>query len=342
MADAMEIILNMSQDTKGADFFKKVTRGGPACSTTCRAGVLRFPGRKDCISRGQCVFCFGLSRNHPFLTSIPTMREYLDLVERVLANGKLKHNRTGTDTLSCFAEHYSVDLGKGYPLLTTKKMNFRAMLHEVLWYLSGEDHIRNLRQHTKIWDAWADENGNLDTAYGRYWRRFPSARLNPGTGRYEVVEIDQIGEIIRLLKTDPNSRRMVVTAWEPGNALNSKLPPCHYTFAFNVLAGKLNCHLTQRSGDIAIGIPFNLAAYALLTQVLAQEAGLEPGTFSHTIVDAHIYVNHIDGLKEQLKRTPRPLPRLEIARKPIDELQFEDFTLVGYECDEPIKFAVAV
>lgn len=270
------------------------------------------------------------------------MREYLDLVERVLTNGTYKKNRTGIDTLSCFAEHYRVDLSKGFPLLTTKKVNFKAMLHEVLWYLSGEDHIRNLRQHTKIWDAWADENGNLQTAYGRYWRRFPSAQINPATGKYEVVEIDQIGKIIELLKTDPNSRRMVVTAWEPGNALKSKLPPCHYTFAFNVQGNKLNCHLTQRSGDIAIGIPFNLAAYSLLTQILAQECKLDLGFFSHTIVDAHIYVNHIEGLKEQLKRTPKPLPRLEIARKPIDELRFEDFTLIGYEYYEPIKFEVAV
>jgi thymidylate synthase len=270
------------------------------------------------------------------------MREYLDLVEHVLMHGAYKPNRTGVDSISCFAQHYQVDLSKGYPLLTTKKVNFKSMLHEVLWYLSGEDHIRNLRQHTKIWDAWADKNGNLETAYGRYWRRFPSAYINPETGKYEVVEIDQIGKIIEILKTDPNSRRMVVTAWEPGNALQSKLPPCHYTFAFNVIDDKLNCHLTQRSGDIALGIPFNLAAYALLTQILAQECGFEVGLFSHTIVDAHIYVNHIDGLKEQLKRTPKPLPRLEIAKKPIDELQFEDFTLIGYECYEPIKFEVAV
>jgi thymidylate synthase len=270
------------------------------------------------------------------------MREYLDLVERVLTNGIHKENRTGIDTLSCFAEHYTVDLSKGYPLLTTKKINFKAMVHEVLWYLSGEDHIRNLRQHTRIWDAWADENGNLDTAYGRYWRRFPSAQMNPQTGQYEVVEIDQIGNIIELLKTDPNSRRMVVTAWEPGNALHSKLPPCHYTFAFNVQGSRLNCHLTQRSGDIAIGIPFNLAAYALLTQVLAQESGFEPGFFSHTIVDAHIYINHIVGLKEQLRRTPKPLPRLEIAHRPLDQLRFEDFSLIGYECHEPIRFEVAV
>ncbi len=270
------------------------------------------------------------------------MREYLDLVERVLTNGIRKKNRTGIDTLSCFAEHYTVDLSKGFPLLTTKKVNFQAMLHEVLWYLSGEDHIRNLRQHTKIWNAWADAEGNLDTAYGRYWRRFPSARFNPATCTYDVEEVDQIGKVIELLRTDPNSRRMVVTAWEPGNAFDSKLPPCHYTFAFNVLAGKLNCHLTQRSGDVAIGIPFNLAAYSLLTQILAQEAGLIPGLFSHTIVDAHIYVNHLDGLRLQLTRTPKPLPRVEIAAKPIDKLLFEDFTLVGYECDEPIKFEVAV
>ena len=270
------------------------------------------------------------------------MREYLDLVERVLTMGAYKKNRTGVDTISCFAEHYKVDLNNGYPLLTTKKVNFNAMLYEVLWYLSGEDHIRNLRKHTKIWDAWANENGELDTAYGRYWRRFPSAQVNPSTGQYEVVEIDQIGRIIEILKTDPNSRRMVVTAWEPGNALNSKLPPCHYTFAFNVQDNKLNCHLTQRSGDIAIGIPFNLACYCLLTQILAQETGLNLGFFSHTIVDAHIYVNHVDGLREQLKRAPKPLPRVEIARKPIDTLQFDDFTLIGYDCYEPIKFEVAV
>ncbi len=270
------------------------------------------------------------------------MREYLDLAERVLTRGKLKKNRTGIDTISSFSEHYSVDLREGFPLLTTKKVNFRAMLHEVLWYLSGEDHIRNLRQHTRIWDPWADIDGNLDTAYGRYWRRFPSARWNRDTGSYEVEEIDQIGHVLELLKTDPNSRRMVVTAWEPGNALNSKLPPCHYTFAFNVLEGRLNCHLTQRSGDVAIGIPFNLSAYALLTQILAREAGLELGFFSHTIVDAHIYVNHVNGLKEQLTRTPRQLPRLEIAGKPFDRLTFEDFTLLDYDPWPPIKFEVAV
>jgi len=156
------------------------------------------------------------------------------------------------------------------------------------------------------------------------------------------VEVDQIGRVLEILKTDPDSRRMVVTAWEPGNALSSKLPPCHYTFVFNAVEGRLSCHLTQRSGDIAIGIPFNLAAYSLLTQILAQEAGMEVGEFSHTIVDAHVYVNHIDGLREQMKRQPRSLPRLQIVRKPIDQLQFEDFAVTGYDPHPPIKFEVAV
>jgi thymidylate synthase len=278
----------------------------------------------------------------PTLTQKTPMREYLDLVDRVLSHGKRKSNRTGVDTISSFAEHYQVDLSAGFPLLTTKKVNFSAMLYEVLWYLSGEDHIRSLRKHTKIWDAWADADGNLDTAYGRYWRRFPSAHWKPDTKSYEVVEVDQIGRVLEILKTDPNSRRMVVTAWEPGNALGSKLPPCHFTFVFNVTEGKLSCHLTQRSGDIALGIPFNLAAYSLLTQILAQEAGLALGCFSHTIVDAHIYVNHVDGLREQLKRTPRSLPRLQIQPKPLDQLQFEDFTVTDYDPYPGIKFEVAV
>jgi thymidylate synthase len=270
------------------------------------------------------------------------MREYLDLVSRVLTNGSRKQNRTGVDTISAFAEHYTVDLAAGFPLLTTKKVNFSSLLYELLWYLSGEDHIRNLRQHTKIWDAWADEEGNLDTAYGRYWRRFPSARWDPATASYIVTEIDQIARVRELLKTDPNSRRLVITAWEPGNAFDSKLPPCHFTFVFNVQGKRLHCHLTQRSGDIALGIPFNLAAYSLLTMILAQDANLEPGLFSHTIVDAHIYVNHVDGLREQLTRTPRPLPTIRIARKPVDELQFEDFELQGYDPLPSIKFPVAV
>jgi len=279
------------------------------------------------------------------------MQVYLDLVRRVLDEGELKPSRTGVDTLSLFSAHYQVDLAAGFPLLTTKKMNFKAVLRELLWYLSGENHIRNLRKHTRIWDDWADEDGNLDTAYGYYWRHFPSAEKD-ADGQWRVREVDQIRHVIETIKTDPSSRRLVVSAWEPGNAIGSKLPPCHYTFAFQVSGGRLNCHLCQRSGDVALGIPFNVAAYAALTQMIAAECDLAAGTLAHTIVDAHIYMasagsemgdyDHIEGLKRQLTRKPLPLPRLKIAKKPFDELTFEDFELVGYECHDSIRFKVAV
>lgn len=279
------------------------------------------------------------------------MKQYLDLVKTVIENGVRKKTRTGVDTLSYFGAFYKVDLNEGFPLLTTKKMYWKSLLHEVLWYLSGEDHIRNLRQHTKIWDAWADENGVLETAYGNYWRHFPSATKDKN-GNWVVKEVDQIQFVIDEIKRNPNSRRLVISAWEPGNATSSKLPPCHYTFVFNVSDGKLNCHLTQRSGDIALGIPFNLAAYSLLTQVIAQQVGLSLGQFAHTIVDAHIYIgdkgtemekyDHLEGLKEQLKREPLPLPRLKIADKLIDELKFEDFELLNYQFHDKINFEVAV
>ncbi len=295
------------------------------------------------------------------------MKQYLDLVKLVMDEGVRKSSRTGVDTISYFGAFYRVDLSKGFPLLTTKKMEWKSLLYEVLWYLSGEEHIRNLKQHTKIWDAWADENGRLQTAYGRFWRRFPvpdkSAALdgeifadesNPFVKRESngALVFDQIGWVINEIKKNPDSRRLVITAWHPANATVSKLPPCHYTFAFNVNDGKLNCHLTQRSGDIALGIPFNLAAYSILTQIIAQETNLKLGYFAHTIIDAHIYVaekgsptekyDHLEGLKLQLTREPFPLPKLNIARKPIDQLQFEDFELVGYQHHPKIKFEVAV
>lgn len=280
------------------------------------------------------------------------MKEYLDLIRLVLDEGRRKPSRTGVDTISYFGAHYRVDLAKGFPLLTTKEIQWKSMLHELLWYLSGEDHIRNLRKHTKIWDAWADADGNLETAYGHYWRHFPSAERNRRTGAWNIRETDQIQYVLDTLKTEPTSRRLVVSAWEPGNATASRLPPCHYTFAFNVQDGRLNCHLTQRSGDLALGIPFNLACYATLTQMIAQEAGLELGWFSHTIVDVHIYTakedgsmaeyDHLPGLVEQLKRTPRKLPTLAIARKPFRDLAFEDFTISGYDPHPKIPFKVAV
>jgi len=279
------------------------------------------------------------------------MKEYLELIKNVIDNGTHKPSRTGIDTISYFGAFYKVDLQNGFPLLTTKKMHWNSLLREVLWYLSGENHIRNLRQHTKIWDAWADEDGNLETAYGYYWRHFPSAQKNKN-GEWEVREFDQIKYVIDEIKRNPNSRRLVVSAWEPGNATTSKLPPCHYSFVFNVNSGKLNCHLTQRSGDLALGIPFNLAAYSLLTQVIAQQVELGLGEFAHTIVDAHIYIgekgtenekyDHLEGLKEQLTREPLPLPKLTIANKPIDELKFEDFELSNYQYHDKIKFEVAV
>lgn len=279
------------------------------------------------------------------------MKEYIELVTLVMNEGVRKPSRTGIDTISYFSAHYRVDLSKGFPLLTTKKMMWNSILREVLWYLSGENHIRNLRQYTKIWDPWADEDGNLDSAYGYFWRHFPSAKKND-KGEWIVSEVDQLEYVIETLKKNQNSRRLVVTAWEPGNAISSKLPPCHYTFVFNVIGGKLNCHLTQRSGDIAVGIPFNLAAYAIITQIIAQEVGLELGIFSHTIVDAHIYVadkgspmekyDHLEKLKMQIQREPLPLPKLVIKKKHWRDLKFEDFELIGYQSHDRIHFEVAV
>jgi thymidylate synthase len=295
------------------------------------------------------------------------MKEYLDLVKTVIGQGTHKKSRTGIDTISYFGAFYKVDLQKGFPLLTTKKVEWKSLLNEVLWYLSGENHIKNLRQHTKIWDAWADKDGRLETAYGRFWRRYPVPEnkavldgevyvneKNPFVRKEEngSLTFDQIGWVINEIKTNPNSRRLVISAWHPANAVVSKLPPCHYTFTFNFNDGKLNCHLTQRSGDIALGIPFNLAAYSMLTQIIAQETNLQLGFFAHTIVDAHIYhaakdspmekYDHLEGLKLQLLREPLPLSRLKIAQKPIDELMFDDFELLDYKYHDKIKFEVAV
>lgn len=282
------------------------------------------------------------------------MKVYHDLVRNVLENGIRKENRTGTDTISNFAEFYKVDLSEGFPLLTTKKVFFRSVILELLWYLRGEDHIRWLRDENNchIWDAWADEAGYVGPIYPVLWRRFPYlekeiVKFEGNSGAFETEtwarkEFDQVQRAIDMLKTNPHSRRIVVSAWHPGLLDEMALPPCHIMYIFNVSNGKLNCHLTQRSGDIALGIPFNLACYSALTMAIAQEVGLEPGTFAHTIVDAHIYVNHVDGLREQLTRTPKKLPTLTIARKPVDELTLEDFKLEGYDPDPLIRFEVAV
>ncbi|MWV64693.1 thymidylate synthase [Halorubrum sp. JWXQ-INN 858] len=260
------------------------------------------------------------------------MQQYLDLVDDTLSTGTYKPNRTGVDTVASFSGQYTVDLSEGFPLLTTKRMDgyrWNSLIHEVLWYLSGEEHVRNLREETKIWDAWADEAGRLDTAYGRFWRRYPvpdDAAGLPGetwpedAHRWVTVEedadgherrtFDQIGYVLDTLAENPRSRRMVVSAWHPANAATSTLPPCHYTFVVNVQDGRLNLHLTQRSGDIALGVPFNIAAYALLANALAQQSGFEVGEFGHTVVDAHVYcgrgdrgawyAQHLSELQERL------------------------------------------
>ena len=231
------------------------------------------------------------------------MRQYLDLVDGVLREGSHEPSRTGVDTLAGFSRSYTVDLREGFPLLTTKDLSgfrWNSLVHEFLWYLSGEEHVRSLREETAIWDAWADEEGHLDTAYGRFWRRFPvpeeGSRLDgeawpEEAGRWlnDDGTFDQIAYVMDTLRENPRSRRMVVSAWHPANAAVSTLPPCHYTFVFSVQDGRLNTHLTQRSGDIALGIPFNIAAYSLLTHAVANRTGFEVGEFGHTVVDAHVY-----------------------------------------------------
>jgi thymidylate synthase len=229
------------------------------------------------------------------------MRQYLDLVTDVLGSGTYKPNRTGVDTIAAFSRHYAVDLDAGFPLLTTKDLSgarWNSLLHELVWYLSGDEHIRDLREETGIWDAWADEAGRLDTAYGRFWRRFPVPDEGlPGESwpdedhrwRNDEGTFDQIAYALDQLRETPESRRIVISAWHPANAAVSTLPPCHYTFVLNVQGDELNVHLTQRSGDVALGIPFNVAAYSLLATAIAGRTGFEPGTFAHTIVDAHVY-----------------------------------------------------
>lgn len=257
------------------------------------------------------------------------MEQYLDLVKSALTDGTYKPNRTGVDTIATFNQNYSVDMQDGFPLLTTKDMSgfrWNSLIHELIWYLSGEEHIRNLREETGIWDAWADEEGHLDTAYGRFWRRYPIPdepdQLDGETWpddahRWTNDEgtFDQIQYVLDTLEENPYSRRMVVNAWHPANAATSTLPPCHYTYAFNVQDDELNVHLTQRSGDIALGIPFNIASYSILAQAVAQQTDFELGEFGHTIVDAHIYAgkgergawydDNLDTLQEKMERVER-------------------------------------
>ena len=281
------------------------------------------------------------------------MQEYLDIVKTVLEKGQIKKNRTCIDTLSYFGAYYKIDLAKGFPLLTTKKVKFDSILHELLWFLSGETHIRNLKDKTKIWNAWTSEEKNweLGQTYGYQWTKWDQFIKDHANGEVRINHINQIQKVINDLKTNPYSRRMVVSAWNPADFYRQEGDPkktvqpsaCHTMFMFFVSPDrKLSCHLTQRSGDLMLGVPFNLASYAILTQMLAQECGYELGEFSHYINDCHIYVNHIEGAKMQLQRELRELPQLRIAKKPFWELKFEDFELLEYNPDLPIKFEIAV
>jgi thymidylate synthase len=259
------------------------------------------------------------------------MKPYLDLVRHILEHGERRQDRTGTGTLSVFGAQTRYDLREGFPLLTTKKVLFPAIVRELLWFLRGSTNINDdLTQHTPIWDAWADERGELGPIYGYQWRNWG------GTG------IDQIQAAIDLIRRDPSSRRIVVSAWNVSDLERMALPPCHVMFQFYVSNGHLDCQLYQRSADIALGVPFNIASYALLTMMIAQECALVPRHFIHTLGDAHIYLNHVEGLKLQLERTPHPLPRLRIAQKPLFELGFEDIELVDYRHHPFIRFEVSV
>ncbi len=264
------------------------------------------------------------------------MRQYLDLMRHVLEHGNPKTDRTGTGTVSVFGYQMRYDLSQGFPLVTTKKCHLRSIIHELLWFLKGDTNIQYLKDNgVSIWDEWADENGNLGPVYGYQWRSWPTA-----DGRH----IDQIKLVLEQIKNTPDSRRLIVSAWNVGEVEKMKLPPCHAFFQFYVADGKLSCQLYQRSADIFLGVPFNIASYALLTMMVAQVSGLKLGDFVHTLGDAHLYSNHMDQTREQLSRTPRPLPTLILnpTIKNIFDFKFEDFTLEGYDPHPAIKAPVAV
>ena len=264
------------------------------------------------------------------------MKEYLTLLEHVKLNGKKKEDRTGTGTLSVFGYQMRFNLNDGFPLLTTKKVHLKSVIYELLWFLSGDTNIKYLKDNNvSIWDEWADENGNLGPVYGHQWRSWPTS---------EGKEIDQISNLITQIKKNPDSRRLIVSAWNVGEISKMKLPPCHCFFQFYVADGRLSCQLYQRSADIFLGVPFNIASYALLTQMIAHVCDLKYGEFIHTLGDAHIYINHIDQVNEQLSRKPKKLPKIKInpSVKNIFNFKYEDFSLEEYDPYPLIKAPVAV
>lgn len=264
------------------------------------------------------------------------MQQYLDLMRHVRDNGVLKGDRTGTGTRSIFGCQMRFDLGQGFPLLTTKKVHLKSVIYELLWFLRGDSNIAYLQAHgVRIWNEWADEHGDLGPVYGRQWRSWPTA-----DGR----TIDQISQVVEQIAANPNSRRLIVSAWNVGDVERMALPPCHCFFQFYVAEGRLSCQLYQRSADIFLGVPFNIASYALLTTMVAQVSGLAPGEFVHTFGDAHLYLNHLDQVDEQLQRTPLALPRLHLNPEVEDifAFRYEDFRLEGYEAHPHIAAPVAV
>ena len=264
------------------------------------------------------------------------MRQYLELMEHVLADGVEKRDRTGTGTMSVFGHQMRFDLGAGFPLTTTKKLHLKSIVHELLWFLAGDTNVKYLNDHgVRIWDEWADERGDLGPVYGQQWRSWPTQ-----DGR----TIDQIANVVDMIRRNPDSRRLIVTAWNPAVVDKMALPPCHCLFQFYVARGRLSCQLYQRSADIFLGVPFNIASYALLTMIVAQVTGLAPGEFVHTLGDAHLYLNHLEQANLQLSRAPKALPTLRIdsAVKDIFAFRFEDFAFENYEPHPHIKAEVAV
>jgi thymidylate synthase len=264
------------------------------------------------------------------------MQQYLDLMRQARDRGVRKDDRTGTGTLSLFGHQMRFDLARGFPLVTTKKLHVRSIIHELLWFLRGDTNVQYLRDHgVTIWDEWADEKGGLGPVYGAQWRSWP--KRDGGT-------LDQISDVIARIRKNPDSRRLIVTAWNPADVDRMALPPCHCLFQLYVANGRLSCQLYQRSADIFIGVPFNIASYALLTHMVAHVTGLKAGEFIHTLGDAHLYLNHLEQADEQLKRTPLPLPRLIIKRdaQEIDQFRFEDFEIANYQSHPHIAASVAV
>jgi len=271
------------------------------------------------------------------------MKQYLDLVKYVLESGEKKDDRTGTGTLSVFGYQTKYDLRDGFPILTTKKILFDAVIRELLWFLKGSTNINDdLKQHTSIWNAWADEKGELGPIYGYQWRAWEKFVWDEQLKGYRQEHVDQIQQVIEMIKKNPSSRRIIVSAWNVADIDKMALPPCHTLFHFYVINGRLDCQLYQRSADIALGVPFNIASYALLLSMVAQECNLTPGIFVHTLGDAHIYLNHVEGLRQQLTRIPKPLPRLRLAKKRVLEFTFADIELFDYQHDGFIKFPIAV